>query len=116
MIRAMGDPLMGRLADSIESNEVDPDVLAGYLQASGLEVLDIWTERRRRATPAASYSGRLDAVASHLWADLPADEQAGALAEMHRVIEGAADADGVYRYHFVKTFAIARAPVVGPTV
>lgn len=110
LVRGTADPLLARLADSIESNEVDPDVLSGYLDAAGLEIIDIWTERRRRATPAAAYSGRLDAVASHLWSDLPAAEQEATLAAMHQLIEGAADASGVYRYHFVKTFAIARAP------
>ncbi len=113
LIHRTGDPLMGRLADSIESNQVDPDVLTGYLVAAGLEPLDVWTETRRRATPAAYYSGRLDAVASHLWADLPAAEQADTLARMHALIEGAADAEGVYHYGFVKTYAIARAPGPG---
>jgi len=110
MIRRTGDPLMARLADSVVSNEVDPDVLTGYLRAAGLEPLDVWTERRSRATTAAAYSGRLDAVASHLWSDLPPAEQETTLAAMHALIANAADDDGVYRYHFVKTFAIARAP------
>ena len=110
MIRRTGDPLMARLADSVVSNEVDPDVLTGYLRAAGLEPLDVWTERRSRATSAAAYSGRLDAVASHLWSDLPPAEQEATLAAMHALIQSAADDDGVYRYHFVKTFAIARAP------
>ncbi|MGD9570697.1 MAG: class I SAM-dependent methyltransferase [Thermoleophilia bacterium] len=109
-IRATGDPGLIRLADSIEANEVDPGVLAGYLRAAGLEPVDVWTETRSRTTTAAAYGARLDAVASHLWDDLPAEAQAGVSRRLHALLEGAADADGLYRYRFVKTFAVARAP------
>jgi ubiquinone/menaquinone biosynthesis C-methylase UbiE len=109
-IRRTGDPLMGRLADAIEDNQVDPDVLTGHLVAAGLEPLDVFTETRRRAIPASAYSGRLDAVASHLWADLPPARQDETLARMHAFIEDAAGDDGLYRYRFVKTYAIARKP------
>ena len=108
LINRTGDPLMARLAESILSNEVDPDVLTGYLVAAGLEPLDVFTETRSRATPASFYSGRLDAVASHLWSDLPPAEQEQTLARMHALIENAADHEGLYRYHFVKTYAVAR--------
>ena len=113
LVRRTGDPLLGRLADAIESNQVDPDVLTGHLVAAGLEPLDVFTETRRRATPAAFYSGRLDAVASHLWADLPPAQQEATLARMHALIENAADHEGLYHYGFVKTYAIARAPGSG---
>jgi ubiquinone/menaquinone biosynthesis C-methylase UbiE len=113
LVRRTGDALLGRLADAIESNQVDPDVLTGYLVAAGLEPLDVFTETRRRATPAAFYSGRLDAVASHLWADLPPAQQEATLARMHALIENAADHEGLYHYGFVKTYAIARAPESG---
>lgn len=108
LVRASGDPLLDRLARSIEDNEIDPDALAGYLVATGLEPEDVWTETRRRAVSPAAYGARMEAVASHLWADLPAGEQASVLARMSALLSGATDADGAYRYHFVKTFAIAR--------
>ena len=50
----------------------------------------------------------MEAVASHLWSDLPADEQASVLARMYALFGSATDDDGAYRYRFVKTFAIAR--------
>lgn len=109
LIRRTGDAGLIRLADSIESNEVDPDVLAGYLAAAGLEPLDVWTETRSRVTTAQAYGARLDAVASHLWADLHAADQAEVSARLHALLDGAAGPDGLYRYRFVKTFAIARA-------
>jgi ubiquinone/menaquinone biosynthesis C-methylase UbiE len=109
-IQATGDAALRRLADSIEDNQVDPDVLGGYIAAAGLEPLDVWTETRRRAVTTESYSARLEAVASHLWADLPEDEQADVVARMRGLLGERAGADGLYRYGFVKTFAIARAP------
>ncbi len=112
-IRAGGDPLLGRLADSIESNQVDPDVLTRYLADAGLEPVDVWTETRRRLVTTASYSARLEAVASHLWADLPVAEQEAVVARMRVLLETSADVEGGYRYGFVKTYAIARAPVGG---
>lgn len=112
-IRASGDSLLGRLADSIEGNQVEPDLLADYLTGAGLEPLDVWTETRRRAVTPASYSRRLEAVASHLWADLPEAAQAGVVARMRALLAGWADSDGLYRYGFVKVFAIARRPPPG---
>jgi ubiquinone/menaquinone biosynthesis C-methylase UbiE len=109
-IRASGDAHLGRLADSIEGNQVDPDVLTGYIVAAGLDPLDVWTETRRRSVTPASYAARLEAVASHLWADLPADGQADLIARMRALLEGHADPDGLYGYRFVKTFALARMP------
>ena len=58
-------------------------------------------------TPRA-YGARMEAVGSHLWSDLPADDQAAAIAAMYALFEGAAGPDGAYRYSFVKTFAVAR--------
>lgn len=110
LIRASGDAELGRLADSIVSNEVDPDVLTGYLQRAGLEPVDVWTETRRRAVPPAAYAARLEAVATHLWADLAPEEQAAVLVRLRALLDSAAGEDGMHRYRFVKTFAIARAP------
>jgi ubiquinone/menaquinone biosynthesis C-methylase UbiE len=110
LVRATGDPLLVRLADSIEDNEIDPDVLAGQLAAAGLELEDVWTETRRRAMSPAAYGARMEAVASHLWRDLSAAEQAAVVVRMHDLLAGAAGEDGAYRYSFVKTFAIARRP------
>lgn len=108
-IRATGDAVLGRMADAIEDNQVDPDVLTAYIAAAGLEPLDVWTERRHRTVTAASYAARLEAVASHIWADLAEAGQADAIGRMRALLEEHADADRHYRYHFVKTFAIARA-------
>jgi SAM-dependent methyltransferase len=115
LVRALGDPALGRLADSIEDNEIDPDVLAGHLAAAGLAPRDVWTETRLRAVTPAAYGARMEAVASHLWSDLPPDEQRAVAGRMRALFEDAAGADGLYRYSFVKTFAIATRPPGPPT-
>jgi SAM-dependent methyltransferase len=110
LVRATGDPVLGRLADSIVDNEIDPDELAVDLAALGLEPEDVWTETRRRAVTPAAYRARMEAVATHLWSDLPPGEQASVLARLLDLIAGASGDDGLYRYRFVKTFAVARRP------
>ena len=109
-IRAAGEPRLGRLADAIEGNQVDPDVLTRHIVAAGLEPVDVWTETRRRAVTPASYSARLEAVASHLWSDLPEPGQREVIARMRSLLDAHAGPGGLYRYGFVKTFAVARRP------
>ena len=108
-VRASGDPHLDRLADVILANEVDPDVLEGLIVTAGLEPLDVWTETRTRRVTPASYAARLEAVASHLWSDLPAEGQAEVIARTRALLQRHAGDDGLYTYRFVKTFAIARA-------
>jgi ubiquinone/menaquinone biosynthesis C-methylase UbiE len=108
LVRATGDPALARLADSIEDNEIDPETLGDWLAAAGLEPLDVWTETRLRVTTPAAYGARMEAVGTHLWADLAPDEQAAVLRRMHALFRSGAGADGAYRYTFVKTFALAR--------
>lgn len=83
--------------------------LADYMEQAGLEVVDVWEERRvRRVTPEA-YLARINAVASHLSAGMDPDEAAGHGA---RVMQGVVDATGPrgFEYAFVKLFGVARRP------
>lgn len=83
--------------------------LAGYMEAAGLEVVDVWEERRVRRTSPEAFMARINAVASHLSAGLDPDEAAEHGA---RVMQGVIDASegGVFQYAFVKLFGIGRAP------
>ena len=109
-IHATGDPMLRRLADAIEDNEVNPEVLRSLAAGAGLEVLDAWSESRRRAVAPATYAARLEAVASHLWSDLTPSGRQGVLTRVRGLLDEHAGADGLYRYGFVKAFVIARAP------
>lgn len=113
ILRATRDPLVARLADSIESNQIPVGWLDGQLRQAGLEPIDVWAETRERAVPPDSLADRMDAVATHLWADLPEEDQASVLARVRQVFRDAAAPDGLYRYRFVKTFATARHPRTG---
>lgn len=83
--------------------------MEGYLEAAGLEALDVWMERRIRRTPVEAFLERMRVVAGHLHDDLQADE----LADMHRrVAEATRAAAGPrgFEYTFTKLFAVARRP------
>lgn len=108
VLRATGDPLLERLADSIVRNEIPVDWLEHQLRQAGLEPIDVWAETRHRAVPPDALADRMDAVATHLWADLPEGDQADVLARVRQAFHHAAGPDGLYRYRFVKTFATAR--------
>lgn len=110
LIRARGDAEAIRLADSIVSNEIPVRWLTDTLVDAGLEPADVWAETRERAVPPDALADRMDAVATHLWDDLPAEAQADVPARVRTMFRDAAGDDGLYRYRFVKTFAVARKP------
>jgi hypothetical protein len=79
------------------------------MEQAGLEVIDVWEERRVRRVSPEAYMARINAVASHLSGGMDPDE-----AEAHgaRVAQGVADATGPrgFEYAFVKLFGIGRRP------
>ena len=110
IIEATGDPLMMRLATSIVANEIPVPWLTDVLRDCGLEPLDVWAETREREMSPDALADRMHAVATHLWADLPDDEQADVMRRVRETFRAAASPDGRYRYQFVKTYAVARKP------
>ena len=107
MFEATGDPLLARLAASIVNNQVPVPDLTQWITDAGLTPLDVWSETRYRVVPPQAIADRIEAVATHLWSDLPEGEQAEVLERVRATFADAADADGMYRYRFVKTFAVA---------
>jgi ubiquinone/menaquinone biosynthesis C-methylase UbiE len=81
------------------------DLLAG----AGLEAIDVWMERRERVTSPERYLARIEAVASHLTADMPEEERQGL---RRRIVAGMEAASGPagFAYTFCKLFAVARRP------
>jgi len=92
------------------SNEIPVAWLTAALRDAGLEPVDVWAETRERVVPPDALADRMDAVATHLWADLPDEDQRDVLARVRALFRGAAGPDGMYRYRFVKTFAVAVKP------
>lgn len=87
-------------------NQRDVDEIAADLRAAGLQPLDVWMERRRRATPPDAFMARTRAVAGHLLGNPP-----GGYSELDRRIEAALHAaagpEG-FVYDYCKLFAVAR--------
>ncbi len=83
--------------------------LAEYMEQAGLEVVDVWEERRVRRVSPEAYMARINAVASHLSAGMDPEEAA---AHGARVMQGLVDAAGPrgFEYAFVKLFGIGRRP------
>ncbi len=81
----------------------------GYLEGAGLEVLDMWMERRLRRTSVDAYLERMRVVAGHLGQHMdPADLDAH-LTALRARMEQAAGPRG-FEYEFCKLYAIARRP------
>jgi SAM-dependent methyltransferase len=89
-------------------NQRDVGEIEGDLRAAGLEPLDVWMERRRRATPPDAFMARVRSVAAHLL-----DNPPGGAGELDRRIEAAlraaAGPEG-FVYDYCKLFAVARRP------
>ncbi|MGD9695373.1 MAG: class I SAM-dependent methyltransferase [Thermoleophilia bacterium] len=89
-------------------NQRDVDEIAADMRAAGLEPIDVWMERRRRATPPDAFMARTRSVAGHLLGNPP-----GGFSELDRRVEAALHAasgpDG-FVYDYCKLFAVARRP------
>ncbi len=81
----------------------------GYLAAAGLEVIDMWSERRLRRTPVDAYLERMRVVAGHLGQDMPPEDLDLHLGNLREAMLREAGPQG-FEYEFVKLFAIARRP------
>lgn len=100
-------PPMPQWIGAFELVQRDIDEMEVYLESAGLEILDIWMERRIRRVPVEEYLGRLRAVASHLNAGLSAEELTDLDAKVTAATTKAAGPRG-FQYTFTKLFAIAR--------
>jgi ubiquinone/menaquinone biosynthesis C-methylase UbiE len=84
--------------------------MEGYLDGAGLDILDIWMERRIRRTPVEEFLTRMRVVASHLNAGYSPEELALLDAKITEATRKAAGPRG-FEYTFTKLFAVARKPV-----
>ena len=90
-------------------NQRDVDEIEADLRAAGLEPVDVWMERRRRATPPDAFMARTRSVAGHLLGNPP-----GGFSELDQRIEAALRAESGpegFVYDYCKLFAVARKPV-----
>ncbi len=83
--------------------------MEGYLEGAGLEVLDLWTERRLRRSTVDAYLERMRVVAGHLGRAMAPDALERNLTALRARMEDAAGPRG-FEYEFCKLFVIARRP------
>jgi len=87
----------------------DIDEMERYLEGAGLDILDIWMERRIRRVPVEEYLGRMRVVASHLTKGYSEEQLADLDAKVAAATIAASGPRG-FEYTFTKLFAIARKP------
>ncbi len=80
-----------------------------YLVQAGLEVEDIWMERRVRHVPVEQYMERMRVVAGHIIGDPSDPEVAGWLDRVEQKMRERSGPRG-WSYDFVKLYAVARKP------
>jgi len=80
-----------------------------YLEGAGLEILDMWTERRLRRSTVDAYLERMRVVAGHLGQGMDPADLAAHLDALRARMQQAAGPRG-FEYEFCKLYAIARRP------
>ena len=92
--------------DAVQRDEVEVE---GYLTAAGLEPIDVWMERRRRAAPPERYLARMAVTTAHLSAGLDPQERRDLGERLRLALDAAAGPRG-FDYTFTKVYAVARRP------
>jgi SAM-dependent methyltransferase len=104
-------PPMHQWVAAFDIVQRDIPEMEAYIEAAGLEPVDIWMERRIRRTPVEAYLERMRVVASHLHSEMPPDEVAAMRAQVEEATRAVSGPRG-FEYTFTKLFAIARKPEV----
>ncbi len=103
------EPINYAWLGAFDGNLRDIDEMEGYLTGAGLEVIDIWMERRTRTVPVEEYMDRMRVVAGHIIGDPSEPEVAAWLATIEERMRERSGPRG-WTYDFMKLYAIARKP------
>lgn len=109
LIAGMSPPVPAELVEAYDRMQPAEGELDALVAAAGLEPVDVWVERRRRALPVDRFLARKHATESALVAHLPDGEREAAWARIADRVAAAAGPDG-FRFTFVKAYAVARRP------
>jgi SAM-dependent methyltransferase len=109
LIEGLRPAVPAPLVDAYDRMQVREDELGEHVVAAGLEPVDVWVERRRRALPVERFIARKHATEAALIADLPDAEREEVWARIAGAVAAAAGPDG-FRFTFVKAYAVARRP------
>ncbi len=110
VLRSLTPPAPSSWDAAFDQVQRDVDEMEEYLVGAGLDIVDIWMERRLRHTTVEAYLERMRVVASHITAGerdeaAVADLLARTAARMHEV-----SGPRGFAYNFTKLYAIARKP------
>jgi SAM-dependent methyltransferase len=108
VLRSLDPPAPPHLDATFDFAQRDIGDMEGYLEAAGLEPIDIWVERRTRRTSAEAYMARMRAVASHVTSGMGEQEQADLEARILAGMAAMADDAGRFVYDFCKLNVLAR--------
>lgn len=103
------EPINYQWLGAFTGNLRDIDEMEGYLTHAGLDILDIWMERRVRHVPVEQYMERMRVVAGHIIGDPSQPEVAAWLSTVEERMRESCGPRG-WRYEFMKLFALARKP------
>jgi ubiquinone/menaquinone biosynthesis C-methylase UbiE len=110
VLRSLDPPAPPHLDATFDFAQRDIPQIEEYLEAAGLEAIDVWIERRGRAVAPEAYLARMRAVASHVTAGMSPEEFADLDARINAATNAAAGPDGLFHYEFCKLNVIARKP------
>jgi SAM-dependent methyltransferase len=116
LIRALQPPIHSAIYEAFARAAIPIEEMEGYLEAAGLEPVDIWVETRRRKVAAERYIARMTTVGRHVTAEVMNDaEHERTFARIQQAVEAASGPRG-FEYTFTKTYAVARKPGEAPAV
>jgi ubiquinone/menaquinone biosynthesis C-methylase UbiE len=109
VLEAVRPPVPAAWTEVFDVIQRTGDEVATWMRDAGLEIDDVWEERRVRRQDPDAYLARIGAVASHLSASLDPDEAAAHVDRVTRAMHAASGPEG-FTFAFVKLFAVARRP------
>ena len=108
VLRRLDPPAPKEWDAAFDQVQRDVDEMEHYLTRAGLELLDVWMERRLRRSSVEAYLERMRVVASHITTGLLSEAEVAEL--MERVAAGTRTVSGPrgFEYTFTKLYAVAR--------
>ena len=109
-VLANTEPVNYTWLGAFDAVQRDIPEMEDYLLQAGLQVEDVWMERRVRHTTVEAYMERMRVVAGHLIGDQSQDDVAAYLAKVEAGMRERSGPRG-WTYDFTKLYAIARKPL-----
>lgn len=109
LLESLDPPVPERWPKLYDTAPTSEREMLGYLEAAGMEPVDVWIERRWRETPVDEFLERMRVVASHLNDGLSADHVQDLHTRIREEMVARATPRG-FGYHFCKLFTVARKP------